>query len=601
MVALAVLAALVGGGLAWVNGSPWWGWVLVGVTVVLAGGAAGVLRPRRRVIQATAWLAALGVVAGTAIVAAPIPGTRTLDGPRTAPVATAEGDVIGVRDEVTGVEAFAGVPYAAPPVGDLRWEPPSPAPRRSAALVADDFGPSAFQPEPSFVTRAATRLLDVPLEQTLLGGYASDEDSLRLNVWRPAGASTADPRPVLVYLHGGSFASGSGALPLYDGAALASRGDIVVVTINYRLGVFGFLADDALGDTTTGNQGLLDQLAALRWLQRNIGAFGGDPARVTVAGESAGSGSACILGVSPLAAGLLHGIIGESGGCLGPAGDREAGDLYDDASTARQAARDLSAALDGATLDEMKAMPAERIAAAAKELSLHWWPTVDGHVLPDTPTALYGSGRQNDVPLLLGSNADETSLDLIAGLDTDPDTYEREIRDAYGPDADRFLALYPRGDTESVASSRIRSSTHQSMTAPMREWGLAATASGRSPAYTYYFSRTPPVPGLERFGAYHGAEIAYAYANLGVDGTPEPAGVDGRLEEEMSRYWIAFVTHLDPNASGQARWPSMRDEPQSVLEFGDVTSVVPRPDAEAVDFWLQRRPSTAGKTAGEEE
>ncbi|WP_307217649.1 carboxylesterase/lipase family protein [Microbacterium sp. SORGH_AS_0888] len=585
---LVLLTGLVGGSLAWLDGATWWGWLLVGAAVVLAGCAAGLLRHRHWAIQTLTWALAVSVVAGAALIGGPVPGTRTLDGPHTDPVATAEGDVVGVRIDDAGVDAFAGVPYAAPPVGPLRWEPPAPALPRSDVLVADDFGPSSFQAEPSFLTRAATRLMDMPLEETLLGGYAADEDSLRLNIWRPTDASSGEPRPVLVFVHGGSFTGGSGALPLYDGTALASRGDVVVVTVNYRLGVFGFLADDALGGTTTGNQGLLDQLAALRWVHDNIGAFGGDPDRVTVAGESAGSGSACILGASPLAAGLLHGIIGQSGGCLGSAGDREDGDLYDDAPTARAAARALSDALGGATLEQMRAMPAARIAEAAKGLTVHWWPTIDGHVLPDTPTAIYAGGQQNDVPLLLGSNADETSLGLIGGMDSDPVAYEREVRETYGPDADAFLQLYPGGDADSVIRSRIRSGTHQSMTAPMRKWELAATATGHSPVYTYYFSHTPTVPGLERFGAYHGAEIAYAYGNLGTDGTPGSIDADRRLESEMSQYWIAFVTRHDPNAPGLAHWPSLQEDPSDVLEFGDLTSVVPRPDAAAVDFWLTR-------------
>ncbi len=324
-------------------------------------------------MRGLAWVAAAGLVGGVALVAAPLPGTRLLLGANTDPVATEQGDVIGVRDASGRVETFAGIPYAAPPVGDLRWEAPEPAPARSEVLVADDFGTSVIQSEPTFITRAATRLLELPLEQTLLGGYATDEDSLRLNIWRPVDAPSAQ-LPVLVYIHGGGFASGSGALPAYDGTALASTGEAVVVTINYRLGVFGFLASDALGGETSGNQGLLDQLAALEWIHENIGAFGGDAGRVTIAGESAGSGAACILGASPLASGLIHGIIGESGGCLGTAGDRDEGDLYDDVDRAGEIARALKDALGGAILAEMREMPAERIAAAAaaEELVAHW-------------------------------------------------------------------------------------------------------------------------------------------------------------------------------------------------------------------------------------
>lgn len=578
---------LVGAVLAWLNQVPWWGWLVVAAALALVAFAARTWRRRRWFVRGAAWVAAAAVVGAAALAAGPPAATRTLDGPRTDPVATRQGDVVGVRNASAGVDAFAGIPYAAPPVGALRWAAPSPAPRRPTVLVANDFGPSAVQPEPSFVSRAATRVLDLPLEETLLGGYDTDEDSLHLNIWRPS-AAAAEPRPVLVFLHGGGFVAGSGALPAYDGTALASRGGTVVVTLNYRLGVFGFLAEDALGGSTPGNQGLLDQVAALHWLQDNIAAFGGDPDRVTVAGQSAGSGSACLLGASPLAAGLLHGIIGESGGCLGTVGDRDQGELYDTAAVAREAAVGLSEALGGASLAEMRAMPAARIAEAAKSLSTHWWPTVDGVVLPDTPSAVYAAGQQNDVPLLLGSNSDETSLDLISGLDSDPATYAREAREEHGADPARFLELYPGDDADQVTESRMRAGTDESMTAPMRRWALAAAASGTAPVHVYSFTRTPPGRGLERFGAYHGAEVMYAFGNLGADGDADYPAVDRRLESEMSGRWLAFTAGDEPDTPGGERWPSFQEAPDSVLEFGDVVRVTGRPFPDAVDYWLSR-------------
>lgn len=579
-------AGLLGALVAWLNAAPWWGWLLLGGILALSAFAARTWLRRPWFVRASAWLVVTGIVVGTAFAAGPVPTTRTLSGTHTDPVSTAQGAVVGVRDDRAQVDAFAGIPYAAPPVGPLRWRPPAPAPDRDSVLIADDFGPSAMQAEPTFLSRAATRLLDLPLEETLLGGYRTSEDSLRLNIWRASAPSTTGPRPILVYLHGGAFIAGSGAFPAYDGAALAARGDVIVVTLNYRLGVFGFLADDAIGGSTPGNQGLLDQLAALRWVQENIGAFGGDPNRVTVAGESAGSGSACILGASPLAAGLVHGIIGESGGCLGTAGDRDAGDLYDDRPTAGEAARELRAALGGATLEEMRAMPAERIASAAAELSAHWWPSVDDAVLPTTPSAIYAEGRQNDVPLLLGSNADETSLDQVTGVDSDPETYRREVRAEHGADADRFLELYPGGDPDQVVDSRLRAGTDESMTAPMREWALMAAQTGRSPVYTYFFSRVPPAKGLEKFGAYHGAEVMYAYGNLGADGDADYGAVDRRLESEMTASWLAFTLRQDPRNPTVERWPTVQESPEQVLEFGDATTVTQRPSPRAVDFWL---------------
>lgn len=581
------LVAAAGGVLVWLNQGLWWAWLIVGATTAVVGIAAHVWARRRWFVQVPAWVLAACLVGGVAIAAGPPLTTRTIDGEHTAAVTTEQGDVVGIRDASGKVDVFAGIPYAAPPVGDLRWAAPHPAVQRDTTLIADDFGPSAVQSESSFATRALTRLLDMPLEHTLLSDYPTDEDALRLNVWRSSSLPPAQNVPVLVFVHGGAFTSGSGALPAYDGTALAAGGEAVIVTINYRLGVFGFLADDELEDTV-GNQGLRDQIAALEWLQDNIAAFGGDPDRVTIAGESAGSGSACILGASPLAAGLFHGIIGESGGCLGTAGDRDAGDLYDTAETARDAADALSEALGGASLAEMRAMPAERIQSAAKSLTTHWWPTIDGAVLPASPAEVYAAGGQNDVPLLLGSNADEASLNLLAGLDSDPEAYESEIRDTYGEDADTYLELYPGDDPDQVLDSRVRAETDRSMTSAMRVWGTTAAETGSSNVYTYFFTRVPPEPSLERFGVYHGSEVMYAYGNLGADGNAVYGAIDRRLETEMTGYWLAFVTTGDPNGGSRPHWPTVQESPEQVLELGDATTISPRPNPQAIDFWLHR-------------
>ncbi|WP_213816651.1 carboxylesterase family protein [Glaciihabitans sp. dw_435] len=582
-----LLVAAIGAVLVWLNQGLWWAWLIVGATVAAGGIAAQMWGSRRWFVQIPAWILTACLVGGVAVAAGPPLATRTIDGDHTAAVSTGQGDVVGIRNESGTVDVFAGIPYAAPPVGVLRWAAPHPALQRKTTLIADDFGPSAIQSESSFVTRAATRLLDMPLEHTLLTDYPTDEDALRLNIWRSSSLAPEQKLPVLVYVHGGSFTSGSGALPAYDGTALAASGEAVIVTINYRLGVFGFLADDELEDTA-GNQGLRDQIAALQWLQDNIAAFGGDPDQVTVAGESAGSGSACILGVSPLAAGLFHGLIGESGGCLGTAGDRDAGDLYDTPETARDAAAALSEALGGASLAEMRAMPAERIQTAAKSLTTHWWPTIDGAVLPATPAEIYAAGDQNDVPLLLGSNADEASLSLLGGMDSDPAAYEAEIRDVYREDADTYLDLYPGDDPDQVLESRVRAETDRSMTSTMRAWGTTAAETGKSNVYMYFFTRIPPDPSLERFGVYHGAEVMYAYGNLGADGHAVYDAIDRRLEAEMTGYWLAFVTTGDPNGADRPHWPTRQESPEQVLELGDTTTISPRPNSQAVDFWLRR-------------
>ncbi len=209
-------------------------------------------------------------------------------------------------------------------------------------------------------------------------------------------------------------------------------------------------------------------------------------------------------------------------------------------------------------------------------------------MIPDTPSAIYEAGRQNDVPLLLGSNSDETSLDLIGGIDSDPTAWVREAHDRYGSDADEFLELYPGGDEEAVTESRLRSGTDQAMTAPMRKWAMTAASSGTSPVYPYYFTRVQPDADLERFGAYHGSEVMYAYGNLGADGDIRYTNADRRLESEMVDYWLNFVAGGDPNGPDRVLWPTIQEAPESVLELGDATVVTSRPAARAVDFWLRR-------------
>jgi para-nitrobenzyl esterase len=335
---------------------------------------------RRVLLQAGAWLVASVLISGTAVLAYPPAQVRE-----------------------------AG--------GDLRWRAPEPLKPREEVFVADRFSAAPAQGTGTFFTRALSQIVKAPLEGTLLNPYPVSEDSLSLNIWRST-APASDRLPVLVYIPGGGFTTGSNALPLYDGEALAARGDVLTVTVNYRLGVLGFLAHPDLAEESgydaSGNYGLLDQIAALEWVRDNISSFGGDPDRVTIAGESAGGESVCILGASPLSEGLVDGIIAGSGGCMGTTGGTEDGDQYDTRDAVENAGRRLSEQLGGATIDEMREMPAERIMEATAEIPGHWRPSIDGHVLPTSPSEIYGSGRQHDVPILVGSNADEASLALAA-------------------------------------------------------------------------------------------------------------------------------------------------------------------------------------------
>ncbi|MGW7680834.1 carboxylesterase/lipase family protein [Kribbella sp. NPDC054772] len=588
LVLVAVLAAV----LLWLNRSPWWGWSLVAVLV-----AAFVLTARwwfRRgvVLRVGGWLVAAAVVCGAAVLAGPVPQVRHAGGDNPQPserVATREGPVIGVRNDADTVEIFAGIPYAQPPVGGLRWRAPQPPVPRTEVLVADRFSAAPVQGTSTFVTRALSQVVDVPLENTLLNPYPVSEDSLYLNIWRGT-EPISDRLPVLVYIPGGGFATGSGALPLYDGEALASSGEVIVVTINYRLGVLGFLSHPELATESaygaSGNYGILDQIAALDWIRQNVAAFGGDPGRVTIAGESAGGESVCILGATPLADGLVDGIIGASGACMGTTGNTANGDQADTRAVADDAGQQLAQELGGATVDEMRAMPADRITDAAAAVGRQWRPSVDGHVLDRSPARVYADGDQLDVPLLVGSNADESSLALAAPPNTDVDAYHASVQEKYGANARQFLDLYPGTTKEQVLNSLLQSQTDQVMTRAMHRWAHLQTQTGQAPAYLYFFAHTPPDKGLERYGAYHGAEVMYAYDNLGKDGDAAYDQDDYRLRDQMRGYWLNFVATGNPNGPGLPAWSTVGRAPERVMELSADSGMTSRPRAAAIDFWM---------------
>lgn len=588
-----VMTASVTVALGWLNHTPSWGWVIA--VAVFAGTVLALRRQRARslLLRLTGWLLASALVWVTIVIAYPPPDTRAAGGADATPtqqVSTREGPVRGVLNDARSVEIFAGIPYAQPPTGDLRWRAPEPPEPRPDLFVADRFSAVPVQSSSSFFTRALSQIVDAPLEGTLLNPYRVSEDSLTLNIWRST-APAPEPLPVLVYVPGGGFTTGSGALPLYDGEALASRGDIITITINYRLGVLGFLSHPDLaeesGHAASGNYGILDQIAALDWVQANIASFGGDPDRVTIAGESAGGESVCILGATPLAEGLLDGIIAGSGACMGTTGSTEHGDQFDTRAAAEDAGRRLSNRLGGATIEEMRAMPIERLREAAADLDEHWRPSIDGYVLPASPADIYASGQQQDVPILVGSNADEASLVLAVAPDLDIEEYESSARKTYGSLADRFLQLYPGSTPDEALQSSQQAQTDRVMTRAMLRWARLQTQSGEADAYLYFFSHTPPEPGLEKFGAYHGAEVAYAYDNLGADHEADYSEADYRLRDQMSGHWVAFAGRGDPNAPGLAPWPTLQSAPSRVMEFGgNGGNMADRPRAAAVDFWF---------------
>jgi para-nitrobenzyl esterase len=582
--------------LGWLNKTPWRGWGLVAVLLVALVFSASWWLRRGVALRVGAWLVAGAVMAGTVVLAHPGPQFRVAGGTEreaTQLVETAEGPVTGVRNDAGTVEIFAGVPYAQPPVGDLRWQAPRPLEPRSGVLVADRFSAAPVQATTTFATRALSQTLDIPLEDTFLNPYPVSEDSLYLNIWRTTRPASAE-LPVLVYIPGGGFATGSGALPLYDGEALASTGEAVVITINYRLGVMGFLSHPELAAESSydasGNYGILDQVAALEWVRQNVAAFGGDPDRVTIAGESAGGESVCILGATPLAEGLVDGIIGSSGACMGTDGDTEDGDQSDSRAVAEDAGERLAQELGVDTVDQLRELPVDRITEAAATMGSHWRPSVDGHVLDRSPADIYAAGDQLDVPTMVGSNADEDSL--IRAFPPEPMTpeeYRATAQQDHGEDLEAFLDLYPGQTEEQVLDSMLQAQADRVFTRAMYRWARLQTQTGEAPAYLYFFTHTPPDEDLLEYGAYHGAEVMYAFDNLGADGQANYGEADHLLRDQISGYWINFVRTGDPNGAGLPVWSTFADAPEHLMQLGVPSDMMARPRPDAIDYWMSYR------------
>lgn len=469
-----------------------------------------------------------------------------------APVVTsAQGKLIGQRsDRDARVAVFKGIPFAAPPTGQARWRPPQPAPAWSGERMADSFGPGCMQqpyPEGSFFYRPAS---------------ITSEDCLYLNVWTAAEANAA--RPVMVWLHGGALTRGSGAIDTYDGAGLAQK-DVVVVTANYRLGVFGYLAHPELiaesPDFSAGNYGILDQIQVLKWVQENIAAFGGDPNNVTVFGESAGAWSVHFLTASPLASGLFHKAIAQSGARLDM---RVELDRQTSAGPSASAAGVRLAEQIGATgLADLRAMPARQLMDAAMAANFRTDGIVDGWVIPEQPYAIFSEGRQNKVPVLVGFNSDEgTTLGAAANLPATTQAYEARLQAVYGDLADMMLEIYPAGD--------IRNSTLASYRDSAFGWNMVTWANLTrhvdESAYLYYFTHHPPGPDSDGLGAYHASEIAYVFNNVHTLRNRASA-MDYRLADIMSDYWVNFAHTGVPSAPGQPVWQSYSNAQRHYIEF----------------------------------
>ena len=501
--------------------------------------------------------------------AAAISGTVRID----------SGDISGVATATPGIVVFRGIPYAAPPVGKLRWQAPQPAAKWTGVHTMDQFGSRCVQP-----------LRTNPQEAQ------GSEDCLYLNVWTPA-KGAGDKLPVMVWIHGGGFRDGTGAMLLHDGEELAKKG-VVLVTINYRLGALGFLAHPELTRESdrgaSGNYGLMDAIAALQWVQRNIAQFGGDAAKVTIFGQSAGSMAVNCLEASPLTKGLFRAVIGQSGASFNG--------MLNNGNLAEAEARGVkfAASMGAQSLAELRAKPANALVTAA---GFTPGPNSDGYVLPEAPLVLFQKGLQNHVPALVGSNTDEGRLFARGG--TTARQFIEQARQRYGDAAEQYLKIYPAGSDVQAVESRQRSATEENMGLNMRLWAEAQVKAGQK-AYLYLFSRmTPggPPPSMAAalpLGAPHGEDLAYVFNNinkteaLAASDTfhnAKPEAYDTKLADMVSSYWVNFAKNLDPNGPGLPHWEAFQAaNSDQVMELGDKVGMRSHPDNAGIEF-LRNHPA----------
>jgi para-nitrobenzyl esterase len=484
-------------------------------------------------------------IASSLMVAVAFGGRATTPSPAVR-VQTDSGLVEGVQEDAAVV--FKGIPFAAPPVGDRRWRPPQAPSPWTGVRKADRFSPVCVQ--------NGSYPPDAPPEPV-------SEDCLYLNVWVPI-AEKREKLAVMVWIYGGGLQNGSASTSLYAGDKLARKG-VILVTANYRLGVFGFLAHPDLTSESehhsSGNYGLLDQIAALSWVHRNIAAFGGDPDRVTVFGQSSGSISISALATSPLAKGLFQRAIGESGGLFEPL-DLAVGFKL---PGAEQEGKSFASRAGATTLAALRRRPATELMKTPFDAHL----IVDGFALAQPPYDAYRKGQQNDVALLLGSNADEGQT-FIADRTITVENFTRELDRDFPDGLVRLIGPQP-GTTDSQArASAAAFERDMRFRWDMWTWARLGMNAGRRKVFFYQFSRVPPYRAGDKYfgwGASHGMEIPYVFDHLDQQALPWTIQ-DRRLASAMSSYWTNFAKFGDPNGSGQPFWPEVTSSSQQVMQLG---------------------------------
>lgn len=497
-----------------------------------------------------------------------------------AEVKTVNGVVAGTVGK-NGIRSFKGIPFAAPPVGDLRWQEPQPAANWPGVFKADHFGPRAMQ---------------APIFGDM--NFRSDgvsENCLYLNVWTPA-KSANEKLPVLVYFYGGGFVAGDGSEPRYDGESMSQKG-IVALTVNYRLGLFGFFAHPELSKESphhaSGNYGVMDQSAALHWVQKNIAAFGGDPARVTIAGESAGSASVSAQMASPLSKDLIAGAIGESGSLLGtlPAVPLQ---------QAEKTGVEFAKAVGAASLADLRKINADSLLNASMKFGpFRFSMTVDRYFFPKSPYDIYGSGEQAHVPLLVGWNSQESDYHAIIGQDKPTvENFKKAIQKLYPDSAEKILQLYNPTSDDVVEQLATDLASDRFIAFSTWKWADIQSHTGGKPVYRYYYSRPRPVmtpemgnatPGLAggvqrnttatspvppAKGAVHSAEIEYAMGNLSTNKVFAWTPDDFKVSRIMQQYFANFIKTGSPDGKALPEWPAINNRSPAPVMHIDVNTRV---------------------------
>jgi para-nitrobenzyl esterase len=488
-------------------------------------------------------------------------------------VKTAQGKIHGKLINDGKVREFLGIPYAAPPVGDLRWKAPQPPAHWKGVRDATRFGAHCAQ----------NHLFD----DIVFQDDSPSEDCLFVNVYAPAVEKASSGLPVMFWIHGGGYEVGSGSEPRHNGDFLPTKG-VVLVTINYRLGVFGFLATTDLANEAggaAGNYGLMDMVAALHWVHDNIAKFGGDPGNVTIFGESAGSSAVCTLMASPLAQGFFEKAIGESGGAmsLGAPGRRTLEEV-------EQRDQQWAVSLGAPTMADLRAMPAEKILdAAAQKGAPGFWPVIDDRLLTEPVADTYAAGKQAHVPLLAGWNGDEQH-DLSVGMTAEK--WKEFAATTFGDNASEFLTFFPGGSDEQAVRSAIDYESDSFIAFDTWKWIEAQAKTGDAPVYRYHFEQPAP-PSKFHPGSYafHSDDIEYVFGTLDTRPGAEWRPEDRKLSEQMMDYWTNFAKTGDPNGPGLPEWPRF-DKDGVVIHMDSTITSGPDTTQARYEFLLKWMPES---------